>query len=106
MRTFVTRSISASSSPSSAISQINPDLRVALVDTFKRADDDPDTSVVLLRANGRSFCVGYDIGRKDPARDAWKHDASWSGTVRRSPCPCDARVTASQDRRSLLCSGL
>jgi enoyl-CoA hydratase/carnithine racemase len=27
-----------------------------------RADADAATSVVLLRAEGRSFCAGYDIG--------------------------------------------
>ena len=51
------------------LNAINPDLRIALVETFKRATRTSAT-VVLLRANGRSFCVGYDIGRKDPARDA------------------------------------
>ena len=57
------------------LNAINPDLQIALVETFKRADEDEATSVVLLRANGRSFCVGYDIGRKDPARETWKHDS-------------------------------
>ena len=67
------------------LNAINPELRSGLLDAFKRADDDPSTSVVILRATGRSFCVGYDIGRKDPERDAWKHDAlKWHDYLRGS----------------------
>jgi enoyl-CoA hydratase/carnithine racemase len=29
---------------------------------------------VLLRANGRSFCAGYDIGAKEPGADDWRTD--------------------------------
>jgi enoyl-CoA hydratase len=43
------------------LNAINKELRLALVDALRTADSDPDTSVVLLRAAGRSFCVGYDI---------------------------------------------
>jgi enoyl-CoA hydratase len=57
------------------LNAINPDLKSGLIEAFKRADDDPSTSVVVLRAAGRSFCVGYDIGRKDASREAWKYDA-------------------------------
>ena len=32
------------------------------------------TSVVLLRAEGRSFCAGYDIGAKGPGADDWRSD--------------------------------
>ena len=34
----------------------------------------PHTSVVLLRAEGRSFCAGYDISPKDPALTEWRND--------------------------------
>jgi len=57
------------------LNAISPEFKTALVQALKTADDDPATSVVLLRANGRSFCVGYDIARKSPERDAWRHDA-------------------------------
>lgn len=57
------------------LNAINPELKEALLASLRIADDDASTSVVLLRANGRSFCVGYDIGRKSPERDAWRHDA-------------------------------
>jgi enoyl-CoA hydratase/carnithine racemase len=57
------------------LNAISPEFKTALMRALQTADDDPKTSVVLLRANGRSFCVGYDIGRKSPERDAWRHDA-------------------------------
>src|SRR5438270_11604109 len=44
-----------------------------LLDVFARADEEPATSVVLLRANGRSFCAGYDIGA-GPASPEWRSD--------------------------------
>jgi len=57
------------------LNAISPELKERLLGTLHDADDDPSTSVVLLRGNGRAFCVGYDIGRKSPERDAWRHDA-------------------------------
>ena len=57
------------------LNAINPQLQAALVEALQTADDDPATSVVLLRGNGPSFCAGYDVGRKSPERDAWRHDA-------------------------------
>jgi enoyl-CoA hydratase len=57
------------------LNSINPELKDALIAAFKAADADPATSVVLLRGNGRSFCAGYDVGRKSPERDVWRHDA-------------------------------
>ncbi|MEJ0072364.1 MAG: enoyl-CoA hydratase/isomerase family protein [Pseudomonadota bacterium] len=58
----------------SKLNALNKDLREALVAAFQRAESDPATSVVVLRAEGRSFCVGYDIG-SDPEKDVWRHDA-------------------------------
>lgn len=57
------------------LNSINDDLRFGLVDAFGRADDDPATSVVVLRANGRSFCAGYDISTGAASKDSWRHDA-------------------------------
>src|ERR1700675_2595387 len=49
-----------------------------LLDAFARADAEAATSVVLLRAEGRSFCAGYDIGAKPEATpngaDDWRSD--------------------------------
>lgn len=33
----------------------------ALKDTFRRAENDPDVKVVVLRANGEAFCAGADL---------------------------------------------
>jgi len=57
------------------LNAISPELMHGLLDGFARADSDPATSVVLLRAEGRSFCAGYDIGRKPDAGEAdWRDD--------------------------------
>jgi enoyl-CoA hydratase len=54
---------------------ISEELLRALLAAFARADEEPETSAVLLRAEGLSFCAGYDIGRKDdPAKDDWRSD--------------------------------
>jgi enoyl-CoA hydratase/carnithine racemase len=40
-----------------------------------RADEDAATTVVVLRAAGRSFCAGYDISTGAADKDPWRHDA-------------------------------
>ena len=57
------------------LNAISPELREALTEALKRADADSATSVVVLRGEGRSFCVGYDIGGGDESAEAWRHDA-------------------------------
>jgi enoyl-CoA hydratase len=57
------------------LNAISPELMRQLLDAFARAEDENSTSVVLLRAEGRSFCAGYDIGRKpDPGEADWRDD--------------------------------
>jgi len=56
------------------LNAISHELQHALTDAFARADADPATSVVLLRAEGRSFCAGYDIGGAAPGADDWRSD--------------------------------
>src|SRR5271166_1194553 len=56
------------------LNAISAELQQALIEAFARADADPATSVVLLRAEGRSFCAGYDIGVKGPGADDWRAD--------------------------------
>jgi enoyl-CoA hydratase len=56
------------------LNAISPELQHALVEAFARADAEPATSVVLLRAEGRSFCAGYDISAKAPGADDWRRD--------------------------------
>jgi enoyl-CoA hydratase len=60
----------------SKLNAINHELQHALTEAFARADADPATSVVLLRAEGRSFCAGYDIGATSPVDDSWRSDAT------------------------------
>jgi len=55
------------------LNAISPELMRQLLDAFARADDETVTSVVLLRAEGRSFCAGYDIGA-GPANPEWRSD--------------------------------
>jgi enoyl-CoA hydratase/carnithine racemase len=56
------------------LNAISADLKHALVERLQEADRDPATSVVVLRAEGRSFCAGYDIA-PNPARAARRHNA-------------------------------
>ena len=56
------------------LNAISHELQQALTGAFARADADATTSVVLLRAEGRSFCAGYDIGAKGPETDDWRSD--------------------------------
>ncbi|HWB50497.1 MAG TPA: enoyl-CoA hydratase/isomerase family protein [Stellaceae bacterium] len=57
------------------LNAISHELQHALTAAFATADADPATSVVLLRAEGRSFCAGYDIGAKpEPGADDWRSD--------------------------------
>lgn len=57
------------------LNAISPELMHQLIEAFARADNEAATSVVLLRANGRSFCAGYDIGgRPSTPADDWRSD--------------------------------
>jgi enoyl-CoA hydratase len=53
------------------LNAINSAMKDQIIDAFARADKDPATSVVVLRAEGRSFSAGFDIGMSpDRAKDA------------------------------------
>src|SRR5262249_2857214 len=56
------------------LNSLSGDLRRELAATLTRADEDPATSVVVLRGAGRSFCVGYDLAGGSGS-EAWRHDA-------------------------------
>jgi len=56
------------------LNAISPELKRTLVERFHEADADPATSVVVVRAEGRSFSAGYDIS-PNPARAARRGNA-------------------------------
>ena len=77
------------------LNAISAELKKLLIERFHEADADPATSVVVLRAEGRSFCAGYDIA-PNPARAARRHNAlAWHETltddVRLEMTPWDMR---------------
>jgi enoyl-CoA hydratase len=55
------------------LNALNVDLRRELAAALAKADADETTSVVVLRGNGRAFCVGYDLG--GGGNEAWRRDA-------------------------------
>jgi len=57
------------------LNAVNHELRTAVSNALIRADDDEAVHVVILRAEGRAFCVGYDIDNDTPERAARRFDA-------------------------------
>ena len=57
------------------LNALSMDMRLALARELKRADEDAATSVIVLRAEGRSFCVGFDVGGSGGHPQPWRHDA-------------------------------
>ena len=56
------------------LNAISLELKKTLIERLEEADRDPATSVVVLRAEGRSFGAGYDIS-PNPVRAARKGNA-------------------------------
>lgn len=56
------------------LNALSGEMRSQLAARFEQADQDPGTQVVVLRARGKSFCVGYDMENNDPQRQAIRHD--------------------------------
>ena len=77
------------------LNAISPELKKLLIERLHEADADPSTSVVVLRAEGRSFGAGYDIS-PNPARAARRGNAlawheSLTDDVRLEMTPWDMR---------------
>jgi enoyl-CoA hydratase/carnithine racemase len=77
------------------LNAISLELKKALIERLQDADRDPVTSVVVLRAEGRSFGAGYDIS-PNPARAARKGNAlawheSLTDDIRLEMTPWDMR---------------
>jgi enoyl-CoA hydratase len=77
------------------LNAITAELKALLIERFHEADRDPATSVVVVRAEGRSFSAGYDIG-PSPARASRRGNAlawheSLTDDVRLEMTPWDMR---------------
>ena len=79
------------------LNAISHELRTAVSDWLIRADDDEAVNVIILRAAGPAFCVGYDIDidNDTPERAAHRFDAlKWrealtgESEIRESPGTC------------------
>jgi enoyl-CoA hydratase len=59
------------------LNALGMELRLELEQALRAADADAATSVIVLRGEGRSFCVGFDIGGggAERAKTPWRHDA-------------------------------
>ena len=57
------------------LNALSMEMRLAMEAALHRADEDTETSVLVLRGEGRAFCVGFDVGRSDATASPWRHDA-------------------------------
>jgi len=60
---------------------ITPALRDELSAALDEADSDPDVKVILLRAEGRAFCAGYDLGWGTEAQAAVDSQRVWDSVA-------------------------
>jgi enoyl-CoA hydratase/carnithine racemase len=68
------------------LNAINAAMKEEIIAAFAQADKDPTTSVIVLRAEGRSFSAGFDIGMSpDRGKDTGAADPNtWDGVLHRS----------------------
>jgi enoyl-CoA hydratase len=68
------------------LNAINSVMKDEIIAAFARADKEPSTSVIVLRANGRSFSAGFDIGHSpDRGKDTGAADPNtWDPILHRS----------------------
>ena len=61
----------------SKLNALSMELRLEMEGVLRAADDEAGTSCIVLRAEGRSFCVGFDVGADgyDPGKVPWRYDA-------------------------------
>jgi enoyl-CoA hydratase/carnithine racemase len=57
------------------LNALSMEMRLAIESVLQRADADEATSVIVLRAEGRSFCVGFDVGGGGGHPQPWRYDA-------------------------------
>ena len=68
------------------LNAINSVMKDEIIAAFARADKDTTTSVIVLRANGRSFSAGFDLGLSpDRDKDSGAADPNtWDAILHRS----------------------
>ena len=68
------------------LNAINTAVKEQLIAAFAQADADAATSVIVIRANGRSFSAGFDIGHSpDRGKEGGAADPNvWDATLHRS----------------------
>jgi len=68
------------------LNAISSAMKDQIIAAFARADKEPSTSVIVLRANGRSFSAGFDIGHSpDRGKDTGAADPNtWDPILHRS----------------------
>jgi enoyl-CoA hydratase len=68
------------------LNAINSVMKDQIIAAFARADKEPATSVIVLRANGRSFSAGFDLGHSpDRGKDTGAADPNtWDTILHRS----------------------
>src|ERR1700742_4129698 len=68
------------------LNAINAVVKEQLIAAIAQPHADPATSVIVLRANGRSFSAGFDIGHSpDRGKDSGAADANtWDPILHRS----------------------
>src|ERR1700730_16032621 len=68
------------------LNAINSAMKDQIIAALARADKEPTTSVIVLRANGRSFSAGFDIGHSpDRGKDTGAADPNtWDTMLHRS----------------------
>jgi enoyl-CoA hydratase/carnithine racemase len=68
------------------LNAINAAMKEQIIEALARADKDPAVSVIVLRAEGRSFSAGFDIGMSpDRGKDTGAADPNtWDSILHRS----------------------
>jgi enoyl-CoA hydratase/carnithine racemase len=68
------------------LNAINAAMKEQIIAAFAQADKDPATSVIVLRAEGRSFSAGFDIGMSpDRGKDTGAADPNtWDAILHKS----------------------
>jgi len=64
------------------LNAIDGEMKKAVTEALLRADEDESALVVILRAEGRAYCVGYDIDVDTPAKVERRYNAlKWKDSL-------------------------